>query len=171
MKPFVVQYQVFPFMYIKMIAENDSLFFQSYGSTQKLYLPPLGENEFLFPDRPHSKFVFTQDKLKWHFSDFSYPGKKVVLSPPSYESIKIEDYLGSFYSEEIETSYAFAEQKGKIVASHAFNEDVVLIPIGKDAFITETAFLGRVDFIRDKQGKINACKISSQSAYDVHFQK
>lgn len=167
LKKFAGQYQIFPGLYIQIVAENDSLYFQSYGEEQKLHLPILGENEFLFPARPHSKFVFSQDALNWHFSDFAYPGKKVSLFPPSYEDLPIDDYLGSFYSEEIETSYTFSVEKGKIVATHPFNEKVILYPIAEDTFITPSAILGRVNFIRDEQGSIIGCNISSQSAYDI----
>lgn len=165
------EYQIFPGLYIRLIAENDSLFFQSYGTNQRLHLPILGENEFLFPHRPHSKIVFSNGSLNWHFSDFYYPGKRVSLSPPNYEEIPVADYLGTFYSEEIETSYTFTLAGGKIIGQHAFNADILLVPIAEDVFISNRSYLGRVSFVRNQQGKVVSCKISGQKAYEVFFEK
>lgn len=164
-------YQIFPGFYIRILAKNDSLYFQPYGETTELALPIISSNEFLFPDRPHSKIVFTSEGLRWHFSDFSYPGKKVRLDPPKYHDIEINQFLGSFYSAELETIYTFVQQNGKIIATHPINDDIELHPIDEDAFITNTSFLGRATFIRDKNNVIIGCKISAQTAYNIYFKK
>lgn len=169
---FTGDYQIFPGFYITILAKDDTLYFQSYGSSSLLALPPLAEQKaFEFPHQPHSKIVFTDNSLRWHFSDFSYPGQKVTLSPPAYEEIPLEDFVGTFYSEELETSYSFIAQNGVLVATHALNPDITLRPIAQDAFISDQSYLGRVEFIRDNAGKITHCLISGQTAYNLHFEK
>ena len=171
LQKFSGDYQIFPGLYISIIAKNDSLYFQPFGTTAELRLPPISSNEFLFPDRPHSKIVFTANGLRWHFSDFSYPGKKVSINPPKYQDIEIDPYLGTYYSTELETSYTFMQQDGKIIAIHPFNDDIELTPIADDIFITNISFLGRVAFIRNKKNAIIGCKISGQKAYDISFER
>jgi CubicO group peptidase (beta-lactamase class C family) len=171
LKKFSGNYQIFPGLYIRIIAKNDSLYFQPYGTTTELPLPALSKNEFEFPHRAHSKFVFTKDHLQWHFSDFSYPGKKVNLNPPNYKDIQTDQYLGIYYCEELETTYTFIKKEGEIIATHSFNADIILKPIDTDAFITDNSFLSRVTFIRNQNNQIIGCKISGQTAYHIHFEK
>jgi CubicO group peptidase (beta-lactamase class C family) len=171
LEPFAGCYQIFPGVYINILAENDTLFFQSYGYESKLPLPVIGENEFQFTPFPHCRFVFNEDQLAWYWSDFSYPGKKVTINPPDYADIDIKAYLGSYYSEELETSYRFIEKDGQIIATHTLNPDVLLVPIAEDAFINDSGYMSRVTFIRDDQGQIIACKLSGQDAYDVYFER
>ncbi|MFT6801012.1 MAG: CubicO group peptidase (beta-lactamase class C family) [Salibacteraceae bacterium] len=168
---FTGDYQVFPGFFITIIAENDSLYFQSFGSDSKLAMPAVSINEFKFPDRPHSKMVFTENQLFWHFSDFSYPAKRVIVNPPLYSDMKISDYLGSFFSEELETTYTFIQKDGKVIVTHPFHPDIELKPIGKDAFISDVSFLGRVHFTRNEKNSIVGCQISGQTAYQNAFVK
>ncbi len=171
LKRFEGDYQVFPGLYITIFAEKDTLYFKGYGSDQKLALPVLDENEFVFPDRPHSKFRFTKDGLVWHFSDFYYPGKKVYLNPPVYSSKEIKAFSGTYKNNEVETSYEFIIKNDQLIATHHDNPDIVLKPIDTDTFISNTAYIGRVEFTRNKMGHINGCKISGQTSYDVFFQR
>lgn len=171
LQKFSGDYQIFPGLYIHIFAKDDSLFFQPYGTTTELALPAISSNEFLFPDRPHSKIVFTSEGLRWHFSDFSYPGKKVHLNPPNYSKIQIDQYLGSFYNSELETTYTFIHRDGKIFATHPINTPIELNPIAEDTFISNTSFLGRVTFIRDQNNVIIGCKISGQTAYNLYFER
>ncbi|WP_340201557.1 serine hydrolase domain-containing protein [Ascidiimonas sp. W6] len=171
LKKFEGDYQVFPGLYITMIAHQDSLFFKSYGNDDKLKLPVFGENEFEFPARAHSRFKFTKNGLNWHFSDFHYPAKKVVLNPPIYADIDLNELTGIYRNSEVETSYEFIIKDNMIIATHNFNNDIELKPIDKDSFITDVPYMGRVEFTRNSKGDIDGCKISGQNSYDVFFYK
>jgi hypothetical protein len=171
LKKFEGNYQVFPGLYITILAEKDTLYFKPYGLDSKLKLPVLRENEFQFTPRLHSKFRFYKNGLDWHFSDFYYPAKKVILNPPKYANLDIEELVGVYKSSEVETSYTFIIKNNKLVATHNFNEDIELIPIEKDNFITDTSYLSRVEFTRNSKGNIDACKISGQSSYNILFTK
>ncbi|MBQ0734199.1 serine hydrolase domain-containing protein [Aquimarina celericrescens] len=171
LKKFEGEYQVFPGLYITIFAEQDALFFKSYGYEDKLKLPVLGENEFEFPARAHSKFKFVKNGLNWHFSDFYYPAKKVTLNPPQYADIDLKELKGIYKSDEVQTSYEFIIQDNKLIGIHNFNGDVELKPIDKDSFITDLSYIGRIEFTRDSKGNIDGCKISGQNSYDVFFYK
>lgn len=171
LKKFEGDYQVFPGLYITIVAEQDSLFFMSYDNDNKLKLPVLGENEFKFPARAHSRFKFVKNGLHWHFSDFHYPAKKVTLNPPRYADIDLKELTGIYKSNEVETSYEFIIKDNIIIATHNFNSDVELKPIDKDSFITDLSYIGRIEFTRNREGNIDGCKISGQNSYNVFFYK
>lgn len=171
LKKFEGDYQVFPGLYITILAEKDSLYFSPYGSDDKLILPVLGENEFTFPTEAHSKFRFYHGGLDWHFSDFYYPGKKVTINPPKYDSLTLNSYQGIYKSPEIKSSYEFIIKDDKLIATHNMNEDVILEPIENDIFISNWAYFSRVEFIRNSEGEIEGCKVSAQTSYDILFSK
>ncbi len=171
LKKFEGNYQVFPGLYITILAEQDTLYFKSYGSNVKLRLPVLRENEFKFSARAHSKFVFMKNSLNWHFSDFHYPAKKVTLKPPKYADIDLKEFKGVYTSDEVETSYEIIIKDNKLIATHNFNKDIELKPIAKDIFITDSSYIGRVEFTRNTKENIDGCKISGQNSYDVLFSR
>jgi CubicO group peptidase (beta-lactamase class C family) len=162
-------YQIFPGLYITIMAEKEQLYFKSFGSDDKLALPLLAENEFAFPARSHSKFKFYGDSLTWHFSDFYYPGKKVKLH--AYENSEPEEFVGMYYSHELETAYQFSLKEDELIATHGLNEDIALIAIAEDTFITDSGYFGRITFTRNSKGELIGCNVSAQSSYDIHFQK
>ncbi len=171
LKRFEGDYQVFAALYIRLIAQEDSLYLQPYGTEQLLKLPVIGENTFSFPYIPHSKIVFNDKGLKWHFSDFAYAGQKVHLSPPKAADLDLPSYLGTYESTEVETAYTFVLREKELIATHPFNTDLSLRPIAKDTFITDSGFLSRVEYVRNKKGQIISCKISGQNARGIWFEK
>ncbi|KZS41111.1 hypothetical protein AWE51_23460 [Aquimarina aggregata] len=171
LKKFEGDYKIFNGFYITIEAKSDTLYFKNYGSEEKLKLPTIGENEFLFPYIHHSKFRFTKDGLVWHLSDFYYPGKKVFLNPPKYEEINISEYTGVYRSAEVETSYTLITEDNQIKMTHNYNPDLLLEPISKDVFRTNQAYMGEIEFTRNEAGKINGCKVSAQKAYNIFLNK
>lgn len=165
-------YQVFPGTFIDIVMENDSLFMQStINPDGRTYLPVIGDNVFSYTPRQHSEMVFSEGKLDWHFSDFVYPAKKVKLNPPSSDEIHIDDYLGNFYSDALQTSYRFEKQDDKIVITHPYNGRFELFAIAEDIFVTHSSTVSRIEFKRDGQQNVVACTISSQKAHNVRFDK
>ncbi len=171
LKIFEGDYQVFSGLYITLISVRDTLYFQPFGTKEMLPLPVLGEGEFSFPYAPHSKIVFNDLGLKWHFSDFAYLGKKVKLVPPVISELDMQEYMGVFRSAEIETSYTIVIADDELIATHSFNEDIILRPLEEDTFITDSAFFSRAEYIRDATNQIIGCEISGQNALDVWFEK
>ncbi|MEO1435243.1 MAG: serine hydrolase domain-containing protein [Bacteroidota bacterium] len=169
---FVGTYQIFPGFYINIVSRQDSLFYQSFiDLTEMLYLPAINDTTFNFRGRAHSRMVFSKDKLVWHFSDFHYPGQRVLVDPPTYADLTLSDYPGSYYSDELESIFTFYQEDGQLFVRYPFQPDLVLMPIDQDVFITNSGLLSRMEFVRDDQDKIIHCRISGQDAYDILFRK
>ncbi|HAA21794.1 MAG TPA: hypothetical protein DCP28_24615 [Cytophagales bacterium] len=166
-------YQIFPGLYLEFVAQDDSLYFRGWGDEGLGGpLPTMGEGVFSFPYLPKSRMVFTQDQVMWHLSDFFYPGKRVPSpTPPAYEDLTLSEYEGSFYSEELQTTYTIVAREGQLVVTHPVNQDLILTPIAQDAFITNESFLARVEYLRDASGQITDCLIHGQDAWDIPFRK
>lgn len=172
LKKYEGNYHIFPGYDISIIAENDTLYFQEYGQESKAPLPVTGENEFIFPYSPQCKFRFFEDSLTWHFSDFYYPGTKIIVPPaPNATTLSLTDYTGVYYSHELETSYEVTVQDNKLVIKHAWNLPISLKAMTKDTFGSPSGHIRLMKFIRNKKGIIESCKISSQDVYDVVFEK
>jgi CubicO group peptidase (beta-lactamase class C family) len=163
-------YQIFPGLFIDILSKDQQLYFRSFGTSDSLPLPRIGENVFSFPYRTHSKFVFTDHQVSWHFSDFSYPGKKVNQSFSLEELPDPEDYIGQYYSEELKCLYVVSQTDSGLVIKGAIKHVENLNAIASDSFITNSNPIGRLDFIREN-GIITGCNISSQNAYDIYFTK
>lgn len=171
LQTFAGTYQIFPGLYINIIAEADTLYFQGYGADDMLKLPVRGEQSFSFPYVQQSWFVFSEDQAHWHFSDFTYSGKRVILDPPNAAELNLAAFAGQYYSPEVETYYTLVIEDGQLIAQHNFNPDMAFKPIAKDAFITGSWFFSRLEFERDSKGTVTGCKVSGQNSKNVRFQK
>ena len=107
----------------------------------------------------------------WHISDFAYPAKRVELSPPAVEDINLEEWVGEYYSRELETTYWLEVQDGSLMMRHSLNWPVAFRPIATDEFISDSWFLSSINAVRDGSGKLIAIDLSGQIAHDIRFVK
>lgn len=162
-------YEIFPGSFFTLKAKNDSLFIQPFRQKEMYALPVADIGTFVYPYASHSKFVFNKEGLKWHFSDFAYPCKKVTLNIP--DSIVSENFTGVFWNETLNTVYRIEVKNNQLVATHSLNDTIVLNPLAKDQFYANAGFFGRVQFVRNKQNKIVAFKLSGQNLNAIEFVK
>lgn len=175
---FVGNYEVFPGLILSVINNKDSLFVHVYGDTNKVKLSQISDHEFIYPERPHSKFVFdktnaqSSDFLTWHLSDFAYKGPRVEMRAFDETKINYNEIAGTYYNPEINTIYHFIVKGNKLVATHNRNEDIILTALQPDVFVSNyTGFFGKIELIRNDQQKITGCYISGQKARRIKFEK
>lgn len=171
LKAFEGTYQMFPGTYFNFIAERDTLYFQSYGSTNKAPLPVIGNSEFSFPYIPFSKFDFNENSLIFHIADFKYPAERIQLNKVDRKSVKYDDYTGIFRNEEFDSTFELVIENKKLVAKHSLNEDIEIKPLSKDKFYSKKSFFGELDFIRNHRGDILGFKLSGQNIKNIEFMK
>ena len=171
LKPFEGTYQMFPGTYYNIIAEKDTLYFQSYGTNDKAPLPVIGDGDFLFPYIPTSKFSFYKNGFDFHIADFKYACTKVELNPPKSGDVSLTEFTGVYYNEEFHTAYELVVENNKLVAIHSFNKNINLHPLSKDSFYSNEAFFGRLNFMKDSKGKVTKFNLSGQNLKDIEFNK
>ena len=83
----------------------------------------------------------------------------------------LNDYVGVYWSEELETQYTIRVRDGKLFAVHAHHGEFELTPLIKDQFKSATYFFTAVKFLRDEKSKVNALTVSLERVTAVRFDK
>lgn len=97
--------------------------------------------------------------------------EKELLDTNYEHNISLKDYVGSFYSDELSTTYNISLMDGRLTVSHQRIEDFELQPSEKDTFSAEPWFARKIEFDRDDQEQVIGFRISSSRAWDVKFRK
>jgi len=93
------------------------------------------------------------------------------LKPFDKAVVNLSDFKGSYFSEELSTTYHFAVVEGKLMAQHARHESFGLNPVKEDVFAGEASFFGEITFLRDTDNKITGFKVSSGRVRHLKFKK
>lgn len=168
LKPFEGTYAFQPGVYFNFFAENDTLYFQSYGTSEKSPLPVLGKNTFEFPYIPHTEFVFYKDRFDFHIADFTYECPKIRLNPPSPKEINLANFTGVFKNEAFNISYELVVEEGQLIVKRLLDE-ITLNPFSDKSFYSPN--LGELDFVYDSKGLVKGFKLSGQNFRNLVFEK
>jgi CubicO group peptidase (beta-lactamase class C family) len=80
------------------------------------------------------------------------------------------DLVGTYYSDELDTSYRLSVRGSTLIAEHIRNPAVELKPAGPDTWIGEMWWFKTLKVVRDSQDKIIAFRLSGfRGARDVQF--
>lgn len=86
------------------------------------------------------------------------------------EKINRDDYVGKFYSDELDVTYHIFKDKEELVLSFPNNENLQLSSRRKDEFGTNQRM--RLSFQRNKKGKINTFKVAAEGTVkEILFKK
>lgn len=173
---FVGDYEIFPragyiFTFSK---DNDTLFQQVKGDDAKVKLVQISDNEFTFPNYPHSKFVFEKANgqsstfVRWHISDFSYKGQRIELKQFDKEKINSNEIVGMYYNAELNTTYNFVLKDNNLFATHSRNGETSLIAFQPDIFVSN---IGGIEIIRNDLKKVIGFNLSGQGIKGMRFDK
>ena len=173
---FVGDYEIFPrtgyiFTFSK---DNDTLFQQVKGDDTKVKLVQISDNEFTFPNYPHSKFVFekangqSSNFVRWHISDFSYKGQRIELKQFDKEKVNSNELVGMYYNAELNTTYDFVLKDNNLFATHSRNGEMSLIAFQPDIFVSN---IGGIEIIRNDLKKVIGFNLSGQGIKGMRFDK
>ncbi|WP_298540134.1 serine hydrolase domain-containing protein [uncultured Aquimarina sp.] len=82
----------------------------------------------------------------------------------------LEKYTGTYYSEELNTSYKLSIQDGQLIASHQRQDNTKLTALEPTKFTGNTWFFGILDFIIQKDN-VKGFKVSSERVKNLWFEK
>ena len=174
---FVGDYEIFPrtgyiFTFSK---DNDTLFQQVKGDDAKVKLVQISDNEFTFPNYPHSKFVFekangqSSNFVRWYISDFSYKGQRIELKKFDKEKVNNNELVGMYYNAELNTTYNFVLKDNNLFASHSKNGEISLIAFQPDIFVSNVGT--SIEIIRNDLKKVIGFNLSGQGVKEMKFDK
>lgn len=92
-------------------------------------------------------------------------------TPAKYPLSNTSDYIGTYYSEELETSYEIVLEKGQLVTKHQRLDDMTFRPVTQDIFRVNAWFFENATFERDVNGRISGFKVDNRRARNNLFRK
>lgn len=78
---------------------------------------------------------------------------------------------GIYWNEALKTSYKLIIKDDRLIATHALNGDIALLPLARDEFYSGQSYFGRIKFTRNKQQQVTGFKLAGQNLKDVSFTK
>jgi len=96
-----------------------------------------------------------------------------ALRLPDFDpaTINLTELSGDFYSPELNTTYTFVVESGKLISRHFRTGDVGLAPSKADVFSGDHWYFSHVEFIRDGNNKVTGCKVGSGRVSNLKFDK
>lgn len=164
-------YSSIPGIYYKFSAANDSLYFSLVGSEGKQALEPLGNNEFVYPFYPKSKFVFSKGTMDHFIADFVYHYESATPELKSYASDELSEFIGFYHNKALNTTYEIVSDNGQLIARHPINYDIPLQGLENDSFFSLQGFFGKLDFQKAESGEVSSFKLSGQNLVGLEFVK
>lgn len=138
------------------------------GSSQAL--TPLGENRFQTADG--DVVVFTRkgaDAAAFNLTRGGVARTFAAVRPASADAAALADYVGTYYSAELDTRITVARQGDTLVMRQRFAVEWPLVPSFADAFTTRLRGVTTFVFIRDADGKITSFGAWAGGARNVVF--
>lgn len=85
--------------------------------------------------------------------------------------VKLADYQGRFYSDELETFYDLEVVNDTLIAHHQRHDDVKLTAYKPDAFNSNRWWMGRVTFTRGSANKVIGFEVNAGRVRGLKFRK
>jgi len=161
-------YKLGPGWFVTITKEDGRLMAQA---TREAKVPMTAESEDLFWVQAYGAHVFFQRDASGVVTDIRYRGiqaPRVQLVSPSRE--QLAEYAGSYYSEELGTSYEIIVQDGGLFARHRRYGDVALMPGPLDEFSGELWFLRGLEFTRGPDHRVTGFLVTSGRVRNLRFE-
>lgn len=169
LKKYEGTYEVQPGLYFNILAKNDSLYFQQYGTEEMNPLPYITGSTFEFPYINYSKFTFYDNKFDFHIADFTYECFKTSLTSPNLDEINLDHLSGVFRNKEHKITYELIVKDRTLILKRAFGNNIILNPLTPESFYSSE--IGRLDFIIDSNRLVKSFKLSGQNYKNLIFEK
>lgn len=158
-------------MKMEIFVENDTL--KAKGSQAKKGIGLLAFEKSKFHRMNNESVTYDFTKNKNHVLIISFGGtpfyfKKAQFVKP--ETVKINEFVGTYYSEELNTTYTFFEKDNKLFLAYKNNENIALSTIEIDEFgnNARTSY----QFKRNQNNQIVSMELSSEGTVkNINFIK
>ena len=168
LKKYAGTYQLGPGWLVTFTIENGQVMTQATGEDK--FPTELKSDTTLWVPAYHSsvKFVQITDKA----NAIVYHGKvSKRVTPIKVDASQLGQFVGSYYSKELEATYRITLENGKLTGHHMRLGDFNLSPdmIAADTF--GSAAGGSMAFYRDKQNKVIGFKLSGGRIRNIIFER
>lgn len=154
----------------KIFVKNDTLiYYRSENSESKLV--PIAANKFKMLDDTEDVTIVFNNKQNGEPQLEFFINDNPPLIMLRFTDVSLNSYQGSFYSEELSTSYSIEIIEGKLVARHSRLDDIEFSPIQKDVFSSKERNYKGLEFVRSEKEVIIGLTFSNGGARNVWFEK
>ena len=93
------------------------------------------------------------------------------FAPVTLTPQKRAAYIGTYYSDELETTYQVVEENNQLVLRHRKHPDMPLTLTSPNQFSTKQWWLSNLIFTEDTKGKINGFQVNDQRILHLKFKR
>ena len=160
----------------KIFVRNDTLIYsrQDQDGRETPLLALNKENTFQLGDSEKVQAFFSKSGTIESIS-ILVGGEKVEFYskylPKKYPTKELEEFVGTFYSKELDTKYILETKNGILTVSHPKMNLITLQPIKLDSFLGSSWQFRSLEFDRNEKNKIKGFRISSGRVKNVRFEK
>ena len=90
------------------------------------------------------------------------------FTPPNYEILELKEFLGEYFSPELNTTYKAILKDDKITFTHARSSDFVITAAKSDLFLFDGY---RFMFERNDNNQITGFRVSAERVQNLLFKK
>jgi hypothetical protein len=167
LKKYIGTYQLGPNWFVTFTLEGGHVMTQASGEDK--FLTDLKSDTSLWVPAYNSSVTFTQitDKA----NAIVYHGKiSKRVTPLKFDPSKLNEYTGSYYSRELETTYKVYLDNGKLMVHQMRLGDFNLNPdiVEPDKFSSQA---GALSFYKDQMNKVAGFKLSGGRVRNIVFEK
>jgi hypothetical protein len=165
------KYELQPGMVATITAESNELFAEAQG-LQKTKMIPLSSSKFAVKEAD-AEVTFIADENGRITKMMVYiQGQQVTaLRLPDFDpaSVNLVELTGEYYSDELNTSYTFVIESGKLIARHFRTGDVNLTPVKENIFGGDQWYFGQMEIVRDENKTVTGCKVGAGRVRNLKF--
>ena len=155
----------------EILLKNDTLYY-SRGNGNESLLIPISDHEFKMMNVGVDLIVqFKNGGIKDTMNviiDGGDPIQSAAYIPVDYSSSELNEFIGTFYSPELSTTYTIIQKEKELIITHPRISDLTLSPIKKDLFSSN---YGTLHFQRGTNQNIIGFKITSGRVSNLWFEK
>ncbi|UOY08071.1 beta-lactamase family protein [Muricauda sp. SCSIO 64092] len=159
---------------VELYESNGKYYMQSEKKYPKIELLAASDTTFFVRDRPISIYIdpgsgLIDRHIVINDDGHIQHGKK--YDPELSKEEHLEQYVGSYYSPELWTTYNFSLKDGKLKGDDARQPEFDIVPYTEDYLIANGFFFNEVKVIRSDKGAVEGIRVSSNRAKNVLFTK
>lgn len=167
---FVGTYKIGPAWYVTLYREGDTLMALANGG-YAVPMTPRSDSLFWIEDYGTTfNFRFKGNGEISHFIYYGMTCKKIEGKPTPTIS-PLSDFVGTYYSDELETLYTVQIKNDNLVLNNKKHLDIKLNPAWKDDFSVGAWFLSSIEFERDEKGRVTGFNATHYRCRDNKFVK
>ncbi len=168
---YVGMYRLGPTWYVNITRNEDELVTQATNESSTLMVA-LSDTSFVIPGYSNRTMTFYRNE-KGEVSHLVYMDEERPKMKDSfeYDPGMNNQFLGEYYSEELNTYFSIVEKDGELRLNHFDHGEISLTPVWTDDFSGGMWWIGSVVFERDEQGMVIGFYTSNYRARNQWFRK